>query len=154
MRSSILIRISVADSILGVRYIDIRCKVIRGELHGISCRLPQNSHIVLIKAVYHGSWNQGSTFQQALTALVEFLQSHPTETVILSVKDEVRHEDFSRLVWLDMAKYDGMWFLENRVPILGEVRGKAILLTRFWASKSHAQSHIYSLFIRPLCACD
>lgn len=54
----------------------------------------------------------------------------------MSVKDEVRHEDFSRLVWLDMAKYDGIWFLENRVPTLGEVRGKAILLTRFWASES------------------
>ena len=56
------------------------------------------------------------------------------------MKDEKRHEDFSRLAWLDMGKYEEMWFLENRVPTLGEVRGKAILLTRFWASESSPTS--------------
>lgn len=79
--------------------------------------------------------NQRSTFAQVLADLVAFLKSHPTETVIMSVKDEVRNEDFSRLVWLDMERYHDMWYLENRVPTLGEVRGKAILLTRFWASE-------------------
>lgn len=88
--------------------------------------------------VYHGMRDQRATFPQVLADLVSFLTSHPTETVVMSVKDEVRNEDFSRLVWLDMAKYHDMWFLENRVPALGEVRGKAILLTRFWASKSCA----------------
>jgi len=52
----------------------------------------------------------------------------------MSIKDEQRHEDFSRLVWLDMAKYPEVWFLENRVPALGEVRGKAIIMGRFWTS--------------------
>lgn len=54
----------------------------------------------------------------------------------MSIKDEQRHEDFSRLVWLDMAKYPDVWFLENRVPTLGEVRGKAIIMGRFWTSGS------------------
>jgi 1-phosphatidylinositol phosphodiesterase len=53
----------------------------------------------------------------------------------MSIKDEQRHEDFSRLVWLDMEKHRDVWFLENRVPELGEVRGKAIVLGRFWTSE-------------------
>jgi 1-phosphatidylinositol phosphodiesterase len=53
----------------------------------------------------------------------------------MSIKDEQRHESFSRLVWLDMEKHRDLWFLENRVPTLGEVRGKAIIMGRFWISK-------------------
>lgn len=53
----------------------------------------------------------------------------------MSLKDEKRHEDFSRLLWLDMVKYRDVWFLEKRVPTLGEVRGKAIIMGRFWCSK-------------------
>jgi len=53
----------------------------------------------------------------------------------MSLKDEKRHEDFSRLLWLDMVKYRDIWFLENRVPTLGEVRGKVIIMGRFWCSK-------------------
>lgn len=116
-----------------MRYLDIRCQVVKGELHG-----EIYSTYLLIRAehiVYHGARDQRSTFPQVLRDLVDFLTSHPTESVIMSVKDEVRTDGFSRLVWLDMAKYQDMWFLENRVPTLGEVRGKAILLTRFWASE-------------------
>ena len=90
------------------------------------------------ETVYHGMRDQRSTFRQVLAELTGFLKAHPTETVILSVKDEVRNEDFSRLVWLDMTKYEDLWFLENRVPSLGEVRGKAVLLTRFWASAQNS----------------
>jgi 1-phosphatidylinositol phosphodiesterase len=53
----------------------------------------------------------------------------------MSLKDEKRHEDFSRLLWLDMVKHRDIWFLENRVPTLGEVRGKAIIMGRFWCSE-------------------
>lgn len=87
--------------------------------------------------------DQRCTFRSVLVDLVAFLDAHPTETVVMSVKDEVRNEDFSRLVWLDMAQYEGRWFLENRVPSLGEVRGKAILLTRFWASTYTNSLHIF-----------
>jgi 1-phosphatidylinositol phosphodiesterase len=53
----------------------------------------------------------------------------------MSIKDEQRDQGFSRLVWLDMQKYGDVWFLENRVPTLGEVRGKAIIVGRFWISE-------------------
>jgi len=53
----------------------------------------------------------------------------------MSLKDEKRDEDFSRLLWLDMVKYRDIWFLENRVPSLREVRGKAIIMGRFWCSE-------------------
>ena len=87
------------------------------------------------RSVYHGARSQRNTFVAVLAELRSFLESYPTETVIMSIKDEKRHEDFSRLVWLDMEKYRDLWFLENRVPTLGEVRGKAIIMGRFWTSQ-------------------
>jgi 1-phosphatidylinositol phosphodiesterase len=92
-------------------------------------------HVEADEAVYHGERNQRTTFVAVLADLLSFLASHPTETVITSLKDEKRHEDFSRLLWLDMVKHRDIWFLENRVPTLGEVRGKAIIMGRFWCSK-------------------
>lgn len=92
-------------------------------------------HIEADEVVYHGERNQRTTFVAVLADLLSFLASHPTETVIMSLKDEKRDEDFSRLLWLDMVKYRDIWFLENRVPSLREVRGKAIIMGRFWCSE-------------------
>ena len=123
-------------TIIGVRFLDIRLQVIKGELHGKPFQTCYLCRPVPDYAVYHGMRDQRCTFHSVLADLVAFLDAHPTETVVMSVKDEVRNEDFSKLVCLDMAQYEGRWFFENRVPSLGEVRGKAILLTRFWASGS------------------
>jgi len=116
--------------VIGVRFLDIRLRVVKSELIGkLQFQVPAD------EAVYHGERNQRTTFIAVLADLLSFLASHPTETVIMSLKDEKRHEDFSRLLWLDMVKYRDIWFLENRVPTLGEVRGKAIIMGRFWCSK-------------------
>jgi len=66
----------------------------------------------------------------------------------MSLKDEKRHEDFSRLLWLDMVKYKDVWFLENWVPTLGEVRGKAIIMGRFWCSKPSSSIGIIMLTLQ------
>jgi len=105
--------------------------VVKGELIGES-RNPGYR----LTVVFHGIRNQRTKFTAVLSDLDDFLTSHPTETVIMSVKDELRSEDFSRLTWLEMAKYPHRWFLENRVPTLGEVRGKVIIMGRFWISES------------------
>lgn len=69
-----------------------------------------------------------------LSQLLLFFEYHPLETVIFCIQQEAPSSpSFSRLTHQAMkASIDsGTWFLENRVPTLGEVRGKAILLSRF-----------------------
>lgn len=119
-----------------MRFLDIRLRVVESELIG---KLPIMYFAKII--VFHGARNQRITFTAVLTDLISFLESHPRETVIMSLKDEKRHDNFSRLLWLDMVKYKDLWFLENRVPTLGEVRGKAIIMGRFWCSEL---SHLIS----------
>jgi 1-phosphatidylinositol phosphodiesterase len=93
--------------------------------------------------VFHGVRSQRTKFTEVLSDLDEFLTSHPGETVIMSIKDELRSEDFSRLTWLDMDKYYHRWFFENRVPTLDEVRGKVIVMGRFWISESRISRIFY-----------
>lgn len=83
--------------------------------------------------MYHGITSQRSSLHFLLDTLSSFLASHPGEAVILSLKDEVRNEVFSKLLYREMMdeRYRQMWFLEDRVPRLGEVRGKVVLMCRF-----------------------
>jgi 1-phosphatidylinositol phosphodiesterase len=84
-------------------------------------------------AVYHGPRPQRSSLPVLLDVLHTFLQEHPTETFILCLKEESPpfHPQFSRLVYSYFKPHCDKWFLENRIPKLGEVRGKGILMTRF-----------------------
>ncbi len=63
-----------------------------------------------------------------------FLAAHQAETLVFCIQQESPTSPlFSPLVRADMqAGIDrGLWFLENRVPTLGEARGKIILMSRF-----------------------
>ena len=83
--------------------------------------------------VYHGPRPQRSDLSALLSVLHSFLSTHPTETLLLSLKEESPpfHPRFSSLVYEAFIPHFDHWFLEERVPILGEVRGKGMLLTRF-----------------------
>jgi 1-phosphatidylinositol phosphodiesterase len=84
--------------------------------------------------VYHGPRPQRSSLAVLLSALHDFLSAHPTETLVMSIKEESPpfHPRFSALVYQAFRPYeDKFWFLEERVPTLGEVRGKGLLMTRF-----------------------
>ncbi|KAF8579476.1 PLC-like phosphodiesterase [Ramaria rubella] len=104
----------------GIRVLDIRLSIINGVLLS-----------------YHGIYPQKLPFLDILKAVHIFLTSPAgkTETIVLSVKQEDQASLlFSQLV--QKAVYNGpggrdMWFLENRIPTLGEVRGKVVLFSRF-----------------------
>ncbi|KIL68537.1 hypothetical protein M378DRAFT_71215 [Amanita muscaria Koide BX008] len=107
----------------GIRFLDIRLAVIQGRL-----------------IAYHGIASQREPFQRILATLSAFLSSpaSPSETVVVSIKQEDFREtppqQFSILVRDEITSSPGgikMWFLENRIPKLGEVRGKAIMFSRF-----------------------
>jgi 1-phosphatidylinositol phosphodiesterase len=60
--------------------------------------------------------------------------SHPTETLILSLKQETPpfHPNFSKILYQAFQPHlEKFWYTEERIPLLGEVRGRGMLLTRF-----------------------
>lgn len=98
---------------------------------------------------YHGLTPQFATFRDVLATLSAFLVSAEgkTETVVVSIKQEdwarTPEQLFARLVWEEIAasgdEQEGApgfdwWFVEDRIPSLGAVRGKAILFSRFEAA--------------------
>lgn len=108
----------------GVRFLDIRCR-----------------HLDDGFEIYHGPIDQHSDFTAVLNTVHEFLRAHPSETVIMSVKEEYtpKHNtrSFVQTFMSHVALHPGMWELGEGIPSLGvqgtpgSVRGKIVLLRRF-----------------------
>jgi 1-phosphatidylinositol phosphodiesterase len=120
---------------------------------------------------YHGFWPQQTSFISILNDIFTFLTSPigSKETIVMSLKQEdfllTPAPFFSHLVrdtiihgpggW-DESKTQvkagvnkGMWFLENRIPKLGEVRGKVIMLSRFGGNGAGWKNGLEGLGIHP-----
>ncbi|KAF8556928.1 PLC-like phosphodiesterase [Imleria badia] len=106
----------------GIRVIDIRLSIIDGRL-----------------IAYHGIFPEFTPFLDMLVTLHNFLTSPATasEMVVVFIKQEDSNTKlFPTLVHDEIVASPGglqMWFLENRIPCLGEVRGKAVMFSRFGA---------------------
>lgn len=104
----------------GIRVLDIRLAVIKSRL-----------------IAYHGQYPQRATFQEILSVIHTFLTSRKgcRETIVMSIKQENEATDvFAELLRHDIFEGPGgrdMWFLDNRIPQIGEVRGKVIMFSRF-----------------------
>lgn len=97
-------------------------------------------------------------FQDILTAMHTFLTGPQTsrETIVASIKQEdfetTPPEQFSKLVHDEIYAGAGgrdMWFLEDRIPQLGEVRGKVIMLSRFGGDGTGWENGLEGLGIHP-----
>ncbi len=116
--------LTIADQLAaGVRYFDIRCHHFQDQF-----------------LIYHGSIDQNQSFDDVLATMLGFLDKHPTETIIVSVKEEgtammpVKSFEATFASYLDQAR--DRWYLDSTVPALGAVRGKLVLLRRFDAAAS------------------
>ncbi|HAY3552765.1 phosphatidylinositol-specific phospholipase C [Elizabethkingia meningoseptica] len=111
--------LSISEQLnIGVRFLDIRCR-----------------HIDNAFTIHHGPIYQKINFDDVLNACYAFLESHPTETIIMSVKEEHNPSNVSRSFEKTFDSYvqknPSKWDLGNTIPTLGEVRGKIKLLRRF-----------------------
>lgn len=75
------------------------------------------------------------TFETVVAWCERFLKDNPRETIIMSVKkDRGFKGPFDKIFFSSLYnKYianNPVWFAENRIPTLGEVRGKIVLLRR------------------------
>ena len=71
---------------------------------------------------------------EVLAQCYAFLEEHPTETVLFSVKQEHGSEsasDFQRLLFNYILMNPERWILTESIPTMGETRGKIVLLRRF-----------------------
>jgi len=105
----------------GIRALDIRLSIKDGRL--IS---------------FHGIYPQRTPFTSILATLHQFLAAEEGcgECVVVSIKQEDTASPlFTSLVHSDIAASPGgndLWYTEsNRIPTLGEVRGKCVLFSRF-----------------------
>lgn len=125
----------------GIRVLDVRLAVIDGRL-----------------IAYHGSYPQKVPFQAILATIHAFLSSPDSnrETLVMSIKQEdfarTPPPYFSELVHAEIESGAGgrdMWFLDNRVPRLGEVRGKVVMFSRFGGDGAGWENGLDGMGIHP-----
>ena len=110
--------LSLEDQLnLGVRFLDIRLKEDKNEL----------------KAV-HGFIDQRASFKSITNTIETFLKEHPSEMIIMSVKEEADPSN-SEISFEDSLKTylkNNIYYLNQNLPLtLGEARGKVVLLSRY-----------------------
>ncbi|HEX8111546.1 MAG TPA: phosphatidylinositol-specific phospholipase C, partial [Kofleriaceae bacterium] len=115
-------RLAIADQLVaGVRYFDIRCR-----------------HFDDAFLIYHGAVDQDQTFDDVLATMRKFLDEHPGEVLIVSIKEEAAPDGNTRSFEATFASYVAQardrWYLGDTLPRLGDVRGRLVLLRRFAAS--------------------
>lgn len=108
---------------LGIRFFDVR---VAWELDLLSFQMVLNLH--------HGPYYLHQRFREVLEITLDFVSENPSEFVIFLIKQE--HSDTSATSFWDEIRSvvddydDDLFFLERRVPTVGEVRGKIVFMAR------------------------
>lgn len=101
----------------GVRFLDIRCKLIDGDLK-----------------IYHGIVDQKTTFTEVINTCQKFLVKNPSETVLMSIMDEgspeIKPGEFGAAIQKAMQVKPQLWVQTTEVPKLNQVRGKIVVISR------------------------
>ncbi|MER5964828.1 phosphatidylinositol-specific phospholipase C [Streptomyces sp. NPDC002057] len=100
----------------GIRFLDVRCRVTGGSF-----------------AIHHGASYQNMMFGDVLVACRDFLAAHPSETVLMRVKQEYSSDSdatFGAVFtdYLDNRGWRPLFRVGDTVPSLGEARGKVVLV--------------------------
>lgn len=99
----------------GIRFLDVRCRLFEGAF-----------------SIHHGAYYQHLNFNDVLGSCRDFLTAHPSETVLMRVKQEYSEEtaEAFRLKfeeYLDRG-WRSLFQLGSTLPALGDARGKVVLL--------------------------
>ncbi|MGI5398069.1 phosphatidylinositol-specific phospholipase C domain-containing protein [Streptomyces sp. CA-135486] len=108
---------TIADQLnSGIRFLDVRCRVTGDSF-----------------AIHHGAAYQNLMFGDVLIACRDFLAAHPSETVLMRVKQEYSEESdatFRRVFdnYLDNKGWRPLFRIGDGLPTLGQARGKVVLI--------------------------
>jgi 1-phosphatidylinositol phosphodiesterase len=107
----------------GCTFLAVRCHVINNNSFDI----------------HHQFINQKITFGQVFNDSLEFLTNHPTETILMRIKQEFSKDSNSGFIKIfdnyrqdtgpDGKLFGDKMFVEDRILNLGEVRGKIVILS-------------------------
>nr|XP_031361353.1 uncharacterized protein LOC116183893 [Lonchura striata domestica] len=99
----------------GIRFLDVRCKLSRGELR-----------------IYHLCTFQRASLRGVLRRTLHFLRAHPSEAVLMRIKEELpifsRPGFAAQLHRCLLEEGQGCVWCREEVPTLGQVRGKIVVL--------------------------
>ncbi|GAA94871.1 uncharacterized protein L969DRAFT_20169 [Mixia osmundae IAM 14324] len=113
----------------GIRFIDVRFAYVKKKRRHVHLDEKNTQPRELL--AYHGIQSQRLKAVDVLNLLVDFVEKHPSEFVIVSIKQENRAAGFEQAVMNLIATNSKRWFLERRIPTLREARGKLVLFSRF-----------------------
>lgn len=103
----------------GVRIFDIRAR-----------------HIDNVFTIHHGPVYQKIDFDRVMVSMTEFLENHPSETILMRVKEEYKAKNITRrfedtFEWYKKKYESYIWKPTSQNPTLNEVRGKIVILQNF-----------------------
>ena len=90
--------------------------------------------------MHHGQTYLGYHYKHdVIDTFVSYLQKYPTEIIIVLVSTEFRPKNNTLPFYQVFLNYineehKDYWYLNDKLPTLGEVRGKLVLLRRFYSS--------------------
>ncbi|XP_056154768.1 1-phosphatidylinositol phosphodiesterase [Lampris incognitus] len=109
---------SLASQLLaGVRFLDIRVRRVKGNL-----------------TIHHGVSYQRAHFGHVLEGVANFLSEHPSETVLMRLKEEFSEtfDIYGAVVsYIHRYAHWGLLWQSRLTPTMGEARGKLIILQDF-----------------------
>ncbi|PGH18595.1 hypothetical protein AJ79_00374 [Helicocarpus griseus UAMH5409] len=112
----------------GVRFFDVRVQLQFPND-------PSKDNLILVHGAFPISFTGHKYFRDVVNEIESFLERNPSEALIMSLKREGpgSHTDaqLSRILRNHYARDGSRWYTEPRVPSLGEVRGKIVLIRRF-----------------------
>jgi 1-phosphatidylinositol phosphodiesterase len=111
----------------GVRFFDIRVQPSQPEDKS-------DEGLNLVHGVFPISLTGSKKFRPLVKEIQQFLAANPSETVILSIKREGAGESTDKQlgeILKDHYTNPKQWYTEPRIPNLGEVRGRIVLMRRF-----------------------
>ena len=108
---------------IGVRYFDFRFKYEKSKFIA--------NHSICYCRKKFGFWNDMLLADDIVAECIEFLRKNPSETILFQLKEaqsNTGHDFYNDFYKRYIENNKDSWFIENRVPALGEARGRIILL--------------------------
>ena len=108
--------------------------------NGVRCLDIRGRHLNNRLVMHHGVEYQKANFDDVLRDSISFLSNHPSETIVMSLKEEStpsrNTRSYEATVKAYLANYPSRYFYNGwnpctKIPTLGEARGKILLVRRF-----------------------
>jgi len=123
----------------GVRFLDIR----------VSCpdEALNDDDLALVHSAFPISLSGSKWFHDLLAEVYAYLDANPSEALLMSIKREGTGKGTDQLLSKYLARryFAGdaarRWYTEPRIPSLGEVRGRIVLVRRFNLDDSLRSEH-------------